>query len=105
MEEKDDINSIKSLLGIKDKEFPYRVTAFKKDGKIFDFFLKKAFWNQVYGRFIVEFIQYPDDLVFDSYKDIIRSESKLLTKETIIVKETEELCLIELNKFLSSKIV
>lgn len=99
MDDSDKILEIKKLLSLAN-QYPCRVIKIEDNGIILDFFIKKAFWHQIYGRFIIELIKYPSYLSFNSYQEIIQSEKWLLERKDFFAAETEQICVAEVKRVL-----
>ena len=91
MEKKIEEYLIKELLFIK-HDYPRSLFSFQSEGKFFEFFIKKGFWNQIYHRYIIECIQHLGPCGI-KYGEILRNERIFLQKEDIFFSENELECL------------
>jgi hypothetical protein len=96
----DEIKIIKKLLMIK-REYPFLALSVETNGLIYEFYLKKGFWNQVYGRFIVEVFYYKKSgAPFSGYRDLIQNKQKgSVTSLDCFSSEEESMCESEIQKF------
>jgi hypothetical protein len=98
MEDEEKIEKIKELLLLK-KTYPRRVARMIVEGINVDFYIKKAFWKQVYGKFIIEIIRYRGETENTSYGSLINDSVPILGREDLFPSETEEKCLSDLKQF------
>lgn len=95
----DKVNLIKKLLLIK-KDYPFLAFKVESNGLVYDFYLKKGFWKQIYGRYVVEVFFYKPYKNFYTYTEVCQNKlSENITSLECFSAEDEALCEIEIQKF------
>ena len=92
---KTDREIIRELLCL-ENEFPRSLLRTQLNGITVEFFIRKAFWKQVYGKYVIDRLTYRSEpgIFFSFQKILMLPVNKLIERKTVFASETEEACLI-----------
>ena len=94
-----EIKIIKRLLMIR-REYPFLAISVKSQGLIYEFYLKKGFWNQIYGKYIVEVFSYKGLSPLCDYSNlVIKKQLGVVNSLDLFSSEEESQCENEIQKF------